>query len=51
MEDIKYRVMLGQDGDDYIYQGNLSWDKAFEIFLKIQPSLLPGVYSRIEEDD
>ena len=36
MEELKYRVMAGQDGDDYVYQGNLAWGDVWTVFQEIR---------------
>lgn len=47
---IEYRVMIGEDGDDYIYQGKLSWEEAYATLEQVKSFLKPGAYARVELD-
>lgn len=51
MEELKYRVMVGQDGDDYVYRGNLTWDAAWTVFQEIRLWLAARAYARIEREE
>lgn len=49
MEEVKYRVMIGADGDDYVYANGLNYDDTLDVKNKVQ--LIPGAYSYIEKDN
>lgn len=47
-QSIKYRVMVGADGDDYVYASNLSLTEATRICTMFHGA--PGVYAYVEPD-
>lgn len=47
--DKKYRVVVGEDGDDFVFASDLTYDEALE--KKNNLNLKSGAYSRIEEDN
>lgn len=47
--DKKYRVVVGEDGDDFVFASDLTYDEALE--KKNNLTLKSGAYSRIEEDN
>ena len=47
--DKKYRVIIGEDGDDFIFASNLTYEDALE--KKNNLTLKDGAYSYIEEDN
>lgn len=49
MISVKYRLMIGEDNDDFIYNSNLTYDEASKE--KEALILKEGVYAYIEEDD
>lgn len=44
----KYRVMIGEDGDDFVFASDLSYEEAKQT--KNSLSLKKGAYAYIEED-
>lgn len=46
--DRKYRIIVGEDGDNFIFASDLSYEEAIE--KKVNLTLKSGVYSYIEED-
>lgn len=46
--DSKYRIIVGEDGDDFVFASDLSYEEAIE--KKANLTLKSGVYSYIEED-
>lgn len=46
--DNKYRVMIGEDGDDFIFASGLTSDEALEE--KSNLTLKSGAYAYIEEE-
>lgn len=48
MEETKYRVMIGADGDDYVYANKLNYEDAVTVKNNVQ--LIPGAYTYIEKD-
>lgn len=47
--DKKFRVMVGENGDDFIFASDLSYEEAIEKEQTL--SLKNGAYSYIEEDN
>lgn len=47
--DKKYRVMVGEDGDDFIFASDLTYKEALDKKEKL--TLKCGAYSYIEEDN
>lgn len=47
--DKKYRIMVGEDGDDFIFASDLTFEEALE--KKKNLTLKSGAYSYIEEDN
>ena len=45
--DNKYRIMIGEDGDDFIFASGLTYDEAIE--KKNNLTLKSGAYAYIEE--
>lgn len=45
----KYRIVVGEDGDDFIFASELSYEEAIE--KKVNLTLKSGAYSYIEEDN
>ena len=45
---MKYRLMIGEDGDDFVYASDLNYDDAKR--MKVSLTLKEGAYAYIEED-
>lgn len=50
VNDEKYKVLIGEDGDDYVYAENLTYERAVEIRNEAQLTLKPGCYAYIGEN-
>ena len=46
--DNKYRIMIGEDGDDFIFASDLTYDEVLE--KKSNLTLKGGAYAYIEEN-
>lgn len=46
---MKYKLLIGEDGDDFIYDSDLTYDDAIK--KKESLTLKEGAYAYIEEDN